>query len=225
MFALSLVNTVTSALDWTQVSVNLCVCDRWPQWAALNLFINEWKFLEVSGVPWIIIRNDVIDLDVSRNTKFIFLVMMIGLVSSRKLGILINTAETDFKGTWGYNIRTCDVHLWIAWEVRPDESWFKSGGDIVSTKSIVQYFGVSYPPYFCDGSRLASPWFRLPGRLLEVNLPRVPAHFHRQRRTWICPAFQLIFIVKGELFFPFAWGFILHWILLKFSPVRPAYSV
>ena len=26
-------------------------------------------------------------------------------------------------------------------------------------------------------------WFRLSGRLLEVNLPRVPAHFHRQRRT------------------------------------------
>ena len=49
--------------------------------------------------------------------------------------------------------------------------------------SIVQYFGVSYPPYFCDGSRLTSPWFRLSGRLLEVNLPRVPAHFHRQRRT------------------------------------------
>ena len=45
----------------------------------------------------IMMRNDVIDLDVSRNSKFIFLVMMIVLVGSRKLGIVINTAETDFK--------------------------------------------------------------------------------------------------------------------------------
>ena len=50
-----------------------------------------WKFLAFREI---IIRNDVIDLDVSRNSKFIFLVMMIGLVGSRKLGILINTAET-----------------------------------------------------------------------------------------------------------------------------------
>ena len=42
---------------------------------------------------------------------------------------------------------------------------------------------VTSPPYFCDGSRLTSPWFRLSGRLLEVNLPRVPAHFHHQSRT------------------------------------------
>ena len=45
----------------------------------------------------IIIGNDVIDLDVSRNSTLIFLEMMIGPVGFRKLGILINTAETDFK--------------------------------------------------------------------------------------------------------------------------------
>ena len=56
--------------------------------------MNEWKFLAFREI---IIRNYVIDLDVSRNSKFIFLVMMIGLVGSRKFGILINTAETDFK--------------------------------------------------------------------------------------------------------------------------------
>ena len=45
----------------------------------------------------IIIGNDVIDLDVSRKSKFISLVLMIDLVGSRKLGILINTGETDVK--------------------------------------------------------------------------------------------------------------------------------
>ena len=61
----------------------------------------------------IIILNAVIDLDVPRNSKFIFLEMMIDLVRSTKLGILINTAETDFKRDLKlYNIRTCDVHLW-----------------------------------------------------------------------------------------------------------------
>ena len=41
--------------------------------------------------------------------------MLIDLEGSRKLGILINTAETDLKGDLKlYNIRICDVHLWNA---------------------------------------------------------------------------------------------------------------
>ena len=41
--------------------------------------------------------------------------MMIDLEGSRKLGIIINTAETDFKRDLKlYNIRTCDVYLWSA---------------------------------------------------------------------------------------------------------------
>ena len=55
----------------------------------------------------IIIGNDVIDLDVCRKSKFISLVLMIDIVGTRKLGILINTAETDFKRDLKhYNIRT-----------------------------------------------------------------------------------------------------------------------
>ena len=125
-------------------------------------------------------------------------------VGSRKLGILQDRFQAGLEA-----IISCDVHLErlrsSSWRVKC-ESWFKSGGDIVWTKFS---FGVfSYPPY--DGSRLTSLWFRPCRRLLEVNLPRVA---------------QLIFIVKGEMFSPFAWGFILHWILLKFSPVTPAYWV
>ena len=57
--------------------------------------MNEWE----SRTFWRSVRLllEMIDLDVSRNSKFIFLVMMTGPVGSRKLGILINTAETDFK--------------------------------------------------------------------------------------------------------------------------------
>ena len=64
------------------------------------------KFLQFREI---IIGNDVIDLDISRKSTFISLVLMIDLVGSRKLGILINTAETDFKRDLKlYNIRTCD---------------------------------------------------------------------------------------------------------------------
>ena len=57
------------------VSQSLCV---WPltQWTALNLVWMNGSFWKFLAFREIIIRNYVIDLDVSRNSKFIFLAMI-----------------------------------------------------------------------------------------------------------------------------------------------------